>query len=101
MAGEHSGARSDSERRLGASAAAHTKWANTINRTAATAPARNAFYQRFLDEAGGDPIRANNLRKAYYARLQMKSAMARRKVKEQTAIAEAAEQELRDAGGEE
>lgn len=57
---------------------AHTKWANTTDRTAATAPARAALEQKFLDEAGGDPRRAESLRKAYYARLALKSAQARR-----------------------
>jgi hypothetical protein len=89
--------RADSERQLAAAIAAHTKWANCENRTAATAPARDAFYQRFLDEAGGDPVRAENLRKAHYARLALKSAASRRKAKELTAEAEAAKAEL--AGG--
>lgn len=57
---------------------AHLKWANTEDRTAATAPARKALEQKFLDEAGGDPVRAKHLRKAYYRRLALKSAEARR-----------------------
>lgn len=97
MAG--SGARTPSERKLGASIAAHTSWANTENRTARTQAARDAFYQRFLNEAHGDPVAAENLRKAHYARIQLKAAQARRKAKEQTAIAEAAEAELRETGG--
>jgi hypothetical protein len=89
--------RTDSERQLAASIAAHTKWANTPNRTAATAPARDAFYQRFLDEAGGDPVRAENLRQAHFKRMALKSAASRRKAKELVVEAEAAEAEL--AGG--
>jgi hypothetical protein len=98
MAG--SGARSSAERREGASIAAHTSWAKTTNRTARTEAARQAFYQRFLDEANGDPKAAENLHKAYYARLRLKRLTAQRKAKEQSAIAEAAEAELREAGGE-
>jgi hypothetical protein len=57
----------------------HTSWANTLDRSARTAPARAALEAKFLTEADGDPIRAESLRKAYYARMAMKSAMARRK----------------------
>ena len=57
---------------------AHTRWANCEDRTAATAPGRRAFEQKFLDQAGGDPRRAESLRKAYYTRLALKSAQARR-----------------------
>ena len=44
-----------------------------------TQPARDAFEQRFLDEAGGDAVRAENLRRAYFHRIALKSAVARRK----------------------
>lgn len=57
---------------------AHMSWANTKDRTARTAPARRALEQKFLDQAGGDPKRAESLRKAYYTRLALKSAQARR-----------------------
>jgi hypothetical protein len=57
---------------------AHTKWANCTDRSAATAPARAALERKFLDAADGDPVRAENLRKAHYARLALKSAQARR-----------------------
>lgn len=85
------------ERRLASQIAAHTSWAQTTDRSARTAPARAALDQRFLDEAGGDPIRAHHLRAAYFKRLALKSAQARRKIKELKAQAEAAEAEL--AGG--
>ncbi len=62
------------ERSLVASIAAHDRWGREENRTAATAPARAAFDQKFLDAAGGDPVRASNLRKAHFARLALKSA---------------------------
>jgi len=90
---------SESERRLLAQIAAHESWAQTENRTARTAPARAALAQKFLDQAGGDPAKAANLRKAYFARLALKSAQARRKAKELTQAAENAEAELEALGG--
>lgn len=57
--------------------AAHTSWANTRDRSARTRNARKAFEAKFLAEADGDPQRAESLRKAYYARLALKSAQAR------------------------
>lgn len=78
--------------------AAHESWANTPNRAARTARARAQFDQKFLDLADGDPIRAAHLRKAHFARLALKSAVARRKAREQTSTAEAAERELAEVG---
>jgi hypothetical protein len=49
----------------------------TPDRTARTANARRALEQKFLEEAGGDPQRAESLRKTFYARLALKSAQAR------------------------
>ena len=49
------------------------------DRTARTAKARKALEDKFLAEADGDPVRAESLRKAYYARLALKSAQARRR----------------------
>jgi hypothetical protein len=89
----------ESERRLVASIAAHSSWANTVNRSARTAPAREALNQKFLDAAGGDPLRAAHLRKAHFARLALKSAQARRRARELTEAAEAAEGELESLGG--
>jgi hypothetical protein len=57
---------------------AHLSWAKTPNRSARTANGRAAFEQRFLDAAGGDPVRAASLRRAYYLDLSRKSAKARR-----------------------
>lgn len=88
-----------SERHLAATIAAHDSWANTIDRSARTAPARAALEKKFLDQAGGDPVRAEHLRQAYYGRLALKSAQARRKVKELTEVAEVAEAELAAGGG--
>jgi hypothetical protein len=67
----------------------HEKWAAVEDRAAATAPARQAFRDRFFIEARerfGDlpadelAFRAEHLRKAFYLRLALKSAQARRKV---------------------
>jgi hypothetical protein len=60
----------EGDRRLSARIAAHERWAQTEDRTAATAPARKAFEDRFPNE---------NARKAYFQRLALKSAQARRR----------------------
>jgi hypothetical protein len=67
------------ERSLRGKIAVETSWANTENRSARTANARRAFDAKFLEQAGGDPQRAEHLRKAHYARLALKSAQARRR----------------------
>lgn len=71
--------RSSAERRLMSAANAHKSWSQTVDRAGRTAPARAAFERRFLDEADGDPHRAENLRRAYYKRLAARSIRARRK----------------------
>jgi hypothetical protein len=65
--------------RLCAQIGAHQSWANTLDRAARTAPARKAFEARFLAQADGDPQRAEQLRKAYYKELALKSAAARQR----------------------
>jgi hypothetical protein len=67
------------ERTLRAQIAAHDSWARTEDRSSRTANGRKAFEDKFLEEAGGDPKRAEHLRKAYFARLALKSAQARRR----------------------
>ena len=67
------------ERSLRARIAAHESWAHTEDRSARTANARKALEDKFLAEADGDPRRAQSLRRAYYARLALKSAQARRR----------------------
>ena len=84
------------ERKLAAQIAAHTGWAHTPDRTARTQAGRDAFLRRFLDEAGGDPVKAESLRKAHYLRLALKSAQARRQAKQTKMAALKAELE---AGG--
>ena len=66
------------EQSLRGQLAAHTSWGNTPDRSARTANGRKAFEDKCLAEADGDPQRAESLRKAYYARLALKSAKARR-----------------------
>lgn len=87
-------AATQAERRLQSSIAAHESWANTSNRSARTAPARAALDQKFLDAAEGDPQRAEHLKKAHFQRLALKSAQSRRKARELTEVAEAADAEL-------
>ena len=79
----------ESERHLRAQIAAHESWANTLDRSARTAPARAAQDRKFLDAADGDPLRAEHLRQAHFKRLALRSAQVRRKIKE-TAEAETA-----------
>lgn len=86
-----------SEKRLIAQIAAHESWANTKNRSDRTAPARAARDQKFLDAAGGDPIKAAHLRQAYFARLSLTSARSRRKSQELENEAESAEAQLAEA----
>ena len=59
----------DPDRSLVGRIGAHESWARTEDRTARTAPARAAFEARFPNE---------NARKAYFLRLALKSANARR-----------------------
>ncbi len=73
MASEHA-----QDRKLAAIIAAHQSWANTTDRTKRTAGGRAAFEAKFLAKADGDPIRAEHLRKAHYARMALASAKARR-----------------------
>lgn len=83
---------SDAERVFHARIAAHIRWGHTrvADRSAATAPARKAFNDRFLNEADPDgvmPIHeaeklAENLKKAYYGQLGRESARSRRKKRE-------------------
>lgn len=95
-----------SERKLRAAMGSHLSWAATPDRAARTANARAALQARFLAEADGDPVRADSLRKAHFARLALASARGRRRAREaaqaaagETLAAEAAEAELRGLGG--
>ncbi|MDQ1049124.1 hypothetical protein [Streptomyces sp. V4I2] len=71
--------------RLRAKIGAHALWSKTDDRAAHTLPARTAFLDRFERETDPDGIltpeerarRAAHLRKAYFARLALKSSRAR------------------------
>lgn len=71
---------------LHAQLAAHTSWAATDDPAARTAPARAAFLERFEREVDPGGLlsppdrarRAEHARKAYFARLALASAKARR-----------------------
>jgi len=91
----------ESETRLRASIASHESWARTSDRSARTAPARAGLLARFEREVDPDGVlppeerarRAEHKRKAYYARLALASAKARR-ARVVVAAGEAAEAEL-------
>lgn len=76
-----------SDRNLIAQIAAHESWARTDDRAARTAAARKAALDRFEREVDPDgtltpqerATRAKHARKAYFARLALKSAQARRR----------------------
>jgi len=59
----------DSDRKLSARIAIETRWANTVDRAAATAPARAAFDAKFPNA---------NARRAHFLKMALKSAQARR-----------------------
>jgi hypothetical protein len=59
-------------------AAAHLSWANTEDRSARTRNGRAGLQAKFLREAGGDPVKAEHLRKAFYARMNAASLKSRR-----------------------
>lgn len=88
------------EKSTAARYAAELSWANTVNRSARTAPARNALWQKFLDQVDGDPVRAKHLWKAHFAHLALKSAQARRRVRENAEQASAAGAALKALGHE-
>lgn len=87
------------ERSMRARIAAHTMHSKVEDPSAHTAPAREAFKEKFLREADGDPVRAEHLRKAYFTRLALKSAQARRRSKALATQADLAEAELSELAG--
>lgn len=76
-----------SERTLCSQIGAHESWARTEDRSARTAPARKAMLDKFERQVDPDgkltpaerAKRAENARKAYFSRLALKSAQARRR----------------------
>lgn len=83
----------DSIETLVARAHAHKRWAKTPDRTAATAPARAAFLDRFEREVDPDGTLdpqtraklAESAKKAYFAQLAARSVRARRSKTAKTA----------------
>jgi hypothetical protein len=79
----------ENDRKLIARVAAHASWAATSDRSARTAPARQANRDRWLNIVDPDGImptgerekRAESARKAHYARMALKSAQVRRERK--------------------
>lgn len=75
------------DRSLIARLGAHESWARTADPAARTAPARRALLDRFEREIDPDAVlspterawRAGHARKAYFTRLALQSAKARRK----------------------
>lgn len=94
---------SPAELSLAGRIAANTRWAKEPDRYAATAPAREGMAAKFEREADPDGVlppaerarRAESLRKAYFARLGLRSAQSRRRAR--TEAAEAAEAAELDA----
>lgn len=86
---------SSDPRTLSARIAAHSRWALTADPAAATAPARQAFLNRFEQQVDPDlslppaerSRRAAHARKAYFTRLALKSAQARRKARDARSLA--------------
>ena len=76
-----------SERQQIARIAANTSWANTADRSARTSNARKAMLDKFEREVDPDGVlppaerakRADHARKAYFQRLALRSAQARRR----------------------
>lgn len=95
-----------SERALVGRIAASERWARETDRTAATAPARTAMLAKFEQQVDPDGVltpeerarRAAHARKAYFTRLALKSAQARRRSKKLAEGAARAEGELAAAG---
>lgn len=89
-------------RSLAAQIAAHDSWANTSNRAARTAKARDALWKRFEQEVDPDGLldlderirRAKHARSAYMSRLALASHASRQRAAELIATAEAAEAEV-------
>lgn len=79
------------QRSLHARLANHVRWANEPDRTAATAPARNALRDSFERKVDPDcvldprerAIRAEHARKAHYLKMALASSRARSARKEQ------------------
>ena len=100
-------ARTPEDRSLVAQIAAAERWGRTTDRTAATAPARagvRAKFARQVDPDGTLPPdelekRVDQLVRAHMLRMSLAAKNARRKAREATTTADAAEAELDALGG--
>jgi len=89
-------------RSLIAQIAAAERWGRTVDRTAATAPARAGLRARFASEVNPDGTlappelerRVDQLIHAHMLRMSLKARAARRKARELTSLADAADAEL-------
>jgi hypothetical protein len=96
-----------SERSILGRIGAHESWARTQDRSARTAPARAAFDARFEQQVDPDGVlsqderarRADHARRAHFQRLALKSAVARRKAAGLNSVADAADAEMAEFGG--
>jgi hypothetical protein len=96
-----------SDRSLIAKLAAHERWSAVDDRAAATATARLAFADRFERQVDPDgkltpaerAIRAEHAKKAYFAKLALKSAQARRTRRRAEQLEAEVSAELASLGG--
>lgn len=85
--------------------AAHTSWARTADRSARTAPARQAAFSKFEQEVDPDGVldpverhrRAKHAQSAYFARLALRSSRSRSKAAAARQAAAALEREALEA----
>jgi hypothetical protein len=90
------------QRSMRARIAAHERWANTPDRTAATSPARAAAASRWEqqvdpEQALAPEVRAklaDSAKRAHFSRMALASSRARARAKSLIAEAEAAEAEI-------
>lgn len=95
------------ERTLIAQIAAAERWGRTVDRTAATAPARAGLRAKFAREVDPDGTldpaeverRVDSLVRAHMLRMSLAAKTARRRAREATDTAEAAEKAIAEAGG--
>lgn len=100
-------ARSSDERALIARIAAAERWGKTSDRSEATAPARAGLRAKFERQADPEGIlpadergrRADSLMRAHMLRMSLRAKVSRRRAAELTAVADAADCELAEAGG--
>lgn len=91
-------------RKLAAQVAAHALWAQTSDRAAQTSAARNAMQKRFEQEVDPDGLldlderirRAKHARSAHMSRLALTRHRNNRIAAEATALADAADTELKE-----